>query len=114
MEIKNAIIQSTMLGIEDHGIMTFYLTLTYAGSGQTAGGYCLDTPLVNGKFIKRIGTAVWLTLIMEILNIVGVGKWEDFKGKAIRVKAYHVYVGAIGNLIKEYWLDFEEFFKNNI
>lgn len=101
METKNAIITNTMLGVEDHGIMSFYLYLKYDGNGQAAGGYALDTPLKDGeKFVKRIGTAKGLSLIMEILKIVGVGKWEDLSGKAIRVKAGNVGVYEIGNLIK--------------
>ena len=40
-EIKNAIITGTYLGIEDHGILTFWLYLDYGGSGQGFGGYQL-------------------------------------------------------------------------
>lgn len=112
MEIKNAIITSTMLGIEDHGIMSFYLYLDYGGSGQGAGGWCLDTPIEQGgTFIRRIGTAGGLTLIMEILKIANVEKWEDLKGKYIRVKSDYGKVHAIGNILTDKWLDFEQFFK---
>jgi hypothetical protein len=115
METKNAIIESTMLGIEDHGIMTFYLNLKYDGSCQSAGGYSLDSPFKkDGKFIKRVGTEQGLSLIMEVLNIVGVGKWEDLKGKAIRVKSDNSGVYEIGNLMKEDWLNFKNFFSNYI
>ena len=110
-ETKNAIITSTMLGIEDHGVMSFYLYLDYGGTHQGAGGYVLDTPLKQGStFIRRIGTAEGMALIMEILEVVGVGKWEDLKGKHIRVKANSNGVKAIGHIIKDKWLDFEQFF----
>lgn len=56
----NAKIKSTMLGFEDHGIMTCFLQLEQASSGQCFGGYRLDAPKdktsVMGTFwIKRIG-----------------------------------------------------------
>lgn len=112
MEIKNAIIKSTMLGIEDHGIMSFYLNLDYGGSGQSAGGYCLDNPIHQGNtFIRRIGTAGGMSLIMEIMEVVGVGKWEDLKNTHIRVKADNSKVYAIGNILKDKWVDFELFFE---
>ena len=31
-----------MLGIEDHGIMTFSLTMMFDGCGQGFGGYCFS------------------------------------------------------------------------
>ena len=112
METKNAKITSTMLGTEDHGILSFYLYLDYGGSGQGAGGYSLDTPIKTGNtFLRRVGTAEGLSLIMEILEIVGVGKWEDLPGKYIRVQADQAKVHAIGNVIKDKWLNFETFFK---
>jgi hypothetical protein len=113
IETKNARIQSTMLGIEDHGIMSFSLYLDYGSSGQGAGGYCLDTPVKdsNGRFIKRVGTAAGTTIIMEILRVVGVDKWEDLPNKHIRVRADHCKVHAIGHLLKDEWLDFGAFFE---
>jgi len=115
VETKNARITSTMLGIEDHGIMSFYLYLDYGGSCQGAGGYCLDTPLKDesGNFIKRIGTASGTDLIMEILRVVGVEKWEDLKDKHIRACADHGKVYKIGNLLRDEWLDFGAFFKQH-
>ncbi len=112
MEVRNAVITSTMLGIEDHGIMSFYLYLDYGGSGQEAGGWSLDTPVkIGNTFLRRVGTAEGLSLIMKILDVVGVGKWEDLKGKHIRVKQDHTAVHAIGNIIKNEWLDFSQFFE---
>ena len=111
MEVRNAVITSTMLGI-DHGIMSFYLYLDYGGSGQRAGGWSLDTPVkIGNTFLRRVGTAEGLSLIMKILDVVGVGKWEDLKGKHIRVKQDHTAVHAIGNIIKNEWLDFSQFFE---
>ena len=104
METKNAIIRSTYLGIEDHGIMTFYLNLDYGSVYQSAGGYALDTVLEkDGKFIKRIGYGKGMSLIMEILTIIGVEKWEDLPGSHIRVIAKHAGVIAIGHFLEDKW-----------
>lgn len=111
-ETQNAVIGSTMLGWEDHGIFTFYLQLDYGSSGQGAGGYSLDAPMKkDGKFIRRIGTASGTELLMRVMKVVGVSKWEDLKGKHIRARGTFSKVSAIGNLLKDEWLDFDEFFK---
>jgi hypothetical protein len=111
--MKNAKITGTMLGVEDHGIMSFYLYLEYGAGGQGAGGYCLDNPIEkDGKFIKRVGSEAGMSLIIEILKVVGVDKWEDLKGEHIRVEATHNRVQKIGHFIKDKWLDFDEFFEN--
>ena len=96
MEIKNAKIKSTMLGKEDHGIMSFMLYLDYGGSGQGFGGYSLGGN--SYKIIKRI------------LEVVGVNSWEDLKGQVVRVKAEHNKVHSIGNFLEDDWLNPKEFF----
>jgi len=104
METKNAKIQSTMLGIEAHGIMTFFLGLDYGGSGQGAGGYML----LSSK-PEQDKNAFGIAIIREILRVVGVEKWEELKGKHVRVKSSWDEVIAIGNIIEDNWLNFEEF-----
>ena len=74
-------IGDTFLGIEDHGIMSFFLHFDFGGTGQGFGGYCLDT--YDGGLKKRIGTAGGLDLILGILRACGVEKWEDIKGKTM-------------------------------
>jgi hypothetical protein len=111
IEIKNAKINSTMLGYEDHGIFSFYLNLDYDGSGQSAGGYALDSYIKEKD--KRIGTVLGMQLIIEILKTLDIESWEKLKGTYIRVKADYSKVYAIGNLLKDKWLDFEQFFKDN-
>ncbi len=108
MEIKNAKITSTMLGIEDHGIMTFFLNLDYGGSSQGAGGYSLDE--YSKEQDRRIGGSSGCELIRSILEIVGVETWEDLPGKHIRARADRGKVYTIGNVLKDEWLDFGDFF----
>lgn len=102
IEIKNGIIDDTFLGIEEYGIFTFYLHLDYGTSTQNLGGWVLATEY--GECGKN------LQLIRRILNIVGVDRWEKLLGKYVRVKADLDMVHAIGNILNEDWLDFDEFF----
>ena len=101
MEIKNAKISSTMLGREDHGIMTFMIYIDTRNFACGIGRYCLD----------EFNTATQ-TRVFRAESIVGVDKWEDLPGKYIRFEdnGFGSNVTKIGNIIDEKWLDFEEFF----
>lgn len=76
-ELKIAKIKSTFLGIEDHGIFSFSLSLDYGGSAQGYGTICLGSeahPDVDGltfRFINRILTAC------------GVDSWEKLPGRTV-------------------------------
>ena len=106
-KIKNARIESTMLGTEDHGIMTAWLMLDYNGVGQGFGGYGFDNPIKNeyGGFRKREGIAWGMEYIIRVLKVVGVTKWEDLPGKFIRVKCTHTGILEIGNILKDEWFN---------
>ena len=105
-EIKNARIESTMLGTEDHGIFTAYVMLDYGGSGQGFGGYALDTWVGprDGTGARR-GTAYGMQWVIEVCRVVGVTKWEDLKGKHVRVDADFGKIYRIGHIIKDVWFD---------
>lgn len=98
-EIHNAQIKSTSLGYEGHGIMTSWLTLEWDGGGVGFGGYSL-------------GGKSGIDYIEEIMKVVGVERWEDLKGKYVRVETdgWGTPVVKIGNLIKDKWLNQKEFF----
>jgi len=107
MEIKNAIIKDTFLGVEDHGFFTFILHLDYGGSGQAAGLFLLDS--THEKY-KLTTTGLFVTpLLREIFNISGVDCWEDLKGKHIRVKSDNEKVVSIGHVLNDKWINFREF-----
>lgn len=112
MSIKeeNCIISSVFLGYEEHGIFTFTLVLEGNGWAQGAGQYCLDR-LIKKKDNKRVGTAGGLTCIMRILDVLDVDSWEKLKGKNIRCRRDSWKVHEIGHLIKEKWLNFDDFFR---
>ncbi|MDX9781240.1 MAG: hypothetical protein RBT66_09415 [bacterium] len=108
-EIKNAKIIGTMLGIEDHSILTCWLYLNYDGAGQGFGGYALDT--YDKVKSGRIGTAFGMEFIRRIMEVVEVEKWEDLTGQYCRVFADHSRVYKIGHIIKDQWFDPDVEFK---
>lgn len=110
MQIVNARIDSTMLGVEGHGILSCMIGLDYGGTHQGFGGYGMDEPLKDdtGKFIRRQGTAFGCEFIRRVLEVVGVERWEDLKGQHVRVKRGDGWNGeilAIGHIIKDEWFD---------
>lgn len=92
METENARIDSTFLGIEDHGIMTYWLHLSYAAAGQGFGG--------------RMSFAV--SDIRKILETVGVSNWESLPGHNIRARHDNQRVYAIGHFMKDQWYSPDE------
>lgn len=50
---------------------------------------------------------------MRIMDVVGVSRLEDMKGKYIRVatKGWGSTVKIIGNIINNRWFDYDSFFK---
>lgn len=91
-EIKNAKIEYTMLGLEDHGIFTATVGLDYGGSGQGFGQYCLK------------GEAAYV-FISRVLEVVGCEQWEHLPGKPCRVEAEHSKVHKIGHYLRDEWFD---------
>lgn len=103
MEVKNAKITNTMLGCEDHGILSAWLTLDYGGTGQGFGGYALDgKPKDRGERSPHAACGLW---VKRILEVVGVGKWEDLKGQHVRVRTNGGKVYAIGHLLEDKWFE---------
>lgn len=104
-EIENAKITGTMLGNEDHGIFTCYIYLEMDGSGCGFGGYALDTWDKSQE--KRVGVGFGIDFITSVLETVGVEKWEDLKGKYVRVEGEGLggRILRIGNITKNKWFD---------
>lgn len=101
----NAKIISTMLGYEDHGIMTCFLYLRQGASGQGFGGYGLDGPY--DKVLKeRLPNKLCGFWIKRILETVGITKWENLPGNHIRVigvKFGNDPITAIGHITEDKW-----------
>lgn len=113
MEIRNAKITSTMLGREDHGILTFMVFVEFGCSGCGIGGYAIDQ--YDRGTGKRVFSGNGLEAISKILETVGVDKWEDLPNKYIRVKdnGWGSTIDEIGSLMEEKWFNIREFFANN-
>ena len=86
MKRELGIIRSTQLGIEDHGIMTFFLHFDFGGTCQGFGGYTLDDrPEKREVGSHRRGTAFGCEVIRRILEAVGVDNWEELVGNEMWV-----------------------------
>ena len=98
--IKNAKIESAMLGYEDHGILTFSLNLKYTESlGQHFGNCSL-----GGKFTDLC--------IRKILSVTDSKEWDKIKGKHIRVKltddTFNGSIIEIGHITNDIWFNIEK------
>ncbi len=108
-EIKNAVIESTFLGKEGHGILSSMLTLDYGGSCQGFGGYGFDKPIKDDQdnFLRREGTAYGCEFINRILETLDVESWEKLKGTHLRVVTkgdfFNSKIQGIGHIIKDKW-----------
>jgi hypothetical protein len=105
MKIENARIKSTMLGTEDHGIMTAYLHLEGDGWGVGFGGYCFDE--YDESANRRFGTAFGTEFILQILRTLDIESWEKLPGTVIRVEyeGWGRKVLRIGHYMKDKWFD---------
>lgn len=110
MNIRNAIISETRLGINDHNILDAHLILDYGEETQGFGGYALYLP-ESYRHHSVWGTAGHF--IFRCLQIAGVEKWSQIVGKSIRVKQESAKVHAIGHIIKDDWFNPAEDFKGH-
>lgn len=98
IEVKNAIITGTSIDME-RGWLTAWLYLDYGGSGQGFGGICLYNPCNT-----KDDTFQWAgNFLFGCMRAVGVEKWDQLKGKAVRVRADRCRVYAIGHIIEDKW-----------
>lgn len=92
MEIKNAKISSTSIGFDDRG-PSFWIHVDYGGAGQGFGGY-------------RLGSGFTDYVLFGILKAVGCEKWENLKGKPVRVKINDSgTIQSIGHYLEDKWFD---------
>ncbi len=91
MSERNAKIISTMLGRESHGIPTFYL---HTQTGSTAQGF-------GGWDLRFYG----IDLLLDVVETVGVEKWEELAGNYCRVRERGGVLVAIGHITEDRWCD---------
>lgn len=107
---QNAIITKAELDIGDRGYLQGWIHLDYGGSGQGFGGHCLHVPKgFTHHSIKGVA-GHWITRVMQV---AGVGKWDQLEGKTIRVRKsdYFDTIQAIGHIVKNDWFNPSEDFK---
>jgi hypothetical protein len=111
--IGNSLIESADLNMENCGCLDMTLSL----SGQVNvcfGGYVLGKGYLGANDDYWKGSAAGLEYIMRIMDVVGVERFQDLKGKYVRVahKGLGSSVKIIGNITKEKWFDAESFFRD--
>lgn len=93
MEIKNAKIKFSFLGVDEEGILTTYLGFDYRDN------YDWHTVKTNEIILLDI------SLIKELLNALEVRSWEELPRKFARVKIENGKVIAVGNLLEDKWVE---------
>lgn len=113
--IENALITNVDLSMADHGCLTLVMTLEGGGWGVVYGGYCLGKGYLGADDDFFDGSAAGMEYLIRIMDTVGVEKFQDLKGKYVRVAAKGLgnSVKIIGNIINDKWFDAETFFADN-
>jgi hypothetical protein len=100
--IENAIIKSVSLSDEDRGLLSGWVYLEYNSGGQGFGGYALYLPksYAHHNVLSHAGHWIW-----RVMQVAGVGNWNDVPGKTVRVRHTWDTVEAIGHITKDDWFD---------
>ena len=111
-KINNALITNVDLSMADHGCFTLAMTLEGGSWGVVYGGYCLGKGYLGADDEFFDGSAAGMEYLMRIMDTVGVERFQDLKGKYVRVatKGWGDCVKIIGNILKDQWFDPETFF----
>ena len=81
---------------EDHGLLTVYVHLRFAGSGQGFGGFILDT--FDKARGRRVGTAMGLDFVLCLLALFDVDRLDDIRGRYVYALRSEGWNGPITGL----------------
>ncbi len=112
-KIVNAEITDVSILMCDHGCLVFNIGLNGGGWVCSYGGYCIGHGYRGAEsFTSENGGG--LVAMMMIMDTVGVERWEDLKGKYVRVidNGWGSKITKIGNILEDRWFDIDEFFRN--
>ena len=110
--IENALIRSVSITMEDHGIITFLINVEGDAWGCSVGGYCIGHGYLNADKDYFDGCGEGIEAMARIMDVVGVSRWEDLKGKYCRIERIcEEGIIKIGHIIKDKWFDIDQFFK---
>jgi len=100
IEIKNAVIKSAEITMEERGMLDCWLQLDFGGTGQGFGGYALYLPK---SFSHHQVLSVAGHHLFRIMEIAGVENWSQLQGCTIRVKGSRSKIERIGHIVKDDW-----------
>ena len=111
-ETKNMKITGASISMADHGVLTFYIDLEGDGCAVSFGSYVIGKDYLGAKEFS--GCATGIECLMRIMDTIGVERWEDLKGKYVRMvdPGLGGVVTTIGNIIKDKWFNAKEFFES--
>ena len=110
--IENVKITDVSLTMADHGCLTYWLYVAGAGWECGIGGYMIGRGYLGAdNFDGFNGDGI--ESMMRIMDTVGVERWEDLKGKYMRVETdgWGSGIHTIGNLISNKWFNINGFFE---
>lgn len=107
-DIKNALIKNVSLSMADHGCLTYWINLEFDDNFCSYGGYCIGHGYLGASEFDS--SPKGLVAMMRIMDTVGVSRWENLKGKHVRVQCSGRTIDIIGNIIEDKWFNQREFF----
>lgn len=81
--LENMQITSADLSMEDHGVITLSMGMKSNGISTVYGGICLGHGYLEAKEFS--GSVKAMPYIMRIMDVVGVDRFNNMKGKYVRV-----------------------------
>jgi hypothetical protein len=100
------VITGAYLAVEDGEILVAWVSLNLDDLSGDLGGYVLYTPEAGIRAYNYAGHFIY-----KVLEVAGVSRWDQLKGRAVRACCKGSRIEAIGHIIDDRWFfpekDFE-------